>query len=78
MIVENKTHGLGVETNFDFKYIPDFYTSTTQERIDETGLTEPGIERRNLRTLIIASTIVCIASWYGVKMTLRGLYTLVK
>ena len=78
VIVENKTHGLGAETNFDFKYIPDFHTSTKEEAVEETGLTEHGIERRNLRTLVIASTIVCIISWYGVKMTLKGLYTLIK
>jgi len=78
VIVENKTHGLGAETNFDFKYIPDFHTSTKQEEIEETGLTEPGIERRNLRILIIASTIVCIISWYGVKMTIEGLYALIR
>lgn len=77
-IVESKTHGLGAETNFDFKYIPDFHTSTKQERIEETCMTGPGIERRNLRTLIIASTIVCMASWYGVMMTLKGLYALVR
>jgi hypothetical protein len=76
--VENKTHGLGAETNFDFKYIPDFHTSTKREEVGETGLAEPGIERRNLRTLIIASTIVCIVSWYGVKMTLKGLHALMK
>jgi hypothetical protein len=78
VIVENKTHGLGAETNFDFKYIPDFQTSTRQEEIEGTGLAEPGIERRNLRTLIIASTIVCITSWYVVKMMLHGLYALMK
>jgi predicted secreted protein len=76
--VENKTHGLGAETCFDFKYIPDFHTSTILEGLEETGPMEPGIERRNLRTLIIASTIVSIASWYGVKMALKGLYALVR
>lgn len=76
MIVENKTHGLGAETNFDFKYIPDFHLSTKQEEIEETGLAEPGIERRNLRTLIIVSTIVCITFWYGIKITLKGLNAL--
>jgi hypothetical protein len=74
--VENKAHGLGAETNFDFKYIPDFYTSTKQEGLAESGLTQPGIERRNLTALIIASTFICIASWYGVKMALKGLNAL--
>ena len=78
VIVENKTHGLGAETNFDFKYIPDFHTTTEQEAVEEMGLAEPGIERRSLRALIIALTIVCIASWYGVYMTLKGLYTLIR
>ncbi len=76
--MENNTHGLGAETNFDFKYIPDFHISTKREVVEETGLAEPGIERRNLRILIIATTILCITLWYGVKMTLKMLYALVR
>jgi hypothetical protein len=55
--VENKEHGLGSETNFDFKYIPNFDTKT------ELGEYEPSsnprsVETRNLRTLVLASAVM--------------------
>jgi len=78
VIVENKTYGLGSETNFDFKYIPDFHTRTAQGELGETGLKEPGIERQNLKVLVIASTVVCILSWYGIKMTLKVIESMLR
>jgi hypothetical protein len=71
VILENKIHGLGAETNFDFKYIPDFSAGAAQGGMEETGATESGVELRNLKTLIVASATICIASWYGVKITLK-------
>lgn len=71
MIVENKVHGLGAETNFDFKYIPDFSAGTAQGEMEQVGATESGVELRNLKTLIVASATICIASWYVVKIALR-------
>jgi hypothetical protein len=75
--VEHKTYGLGAETDFDFKYIPDFHIHTKQEGFQEKNLSGHGVERRNLRALMIASTIVCIAAWLGVKMISKGLHALV-
>lgn len=69
VIVDNQKNGLGTETNFDFKYIPDFHT-TTDLHLGEEGLREPGIERRNLKTLVIASTVVGVVTWVGLKTTL--------
>lgn len=71
MIVENKVHGLGAETNFDFKYIPDFSAGTAQDEVEKVGTTESGVELRNLKTLIVASAAICIASWYVVRATLK-------
>jgi hypothetical protein len=68
VIVENKTHGLGEETNFDFKYIPNFDT-TTPKGENESGLKESGVERRNLRTLVIASAFMGIVSYFCLRST---------
>ncbi len=53
--MENKTHGLGEETVFDFKYIPNFSTTTELGKYEASKLQETSIERRNLRALIIAN-----------------------
>ena len=68
VIVENERHGLGKETNFDFKYVPSFHLTTEMGEMEASGWKEPGIERRNLRTLVIASTAVGVFTWLGVKV----------
>lgn len=70
MIVENKSHGgLGEETNFDFKYIPDFHHMTGKGEIQNSGLKQQGVERRNLKTLIIAAIVAGVVSWFSMKAT---------
>jgi hypothetical protein len=69
VIVENKVHGLGEETNFDFKYIPNFDTTETEMGEYVAGLKESGVERRNLRTLVIASVCIAVASYIGMRTT---------
>lgn len=69
MIVENKTHGLGAETNFEFKYIPNFDTATRQGEYEVSGIKEPGIERRNLKALVFASVFVGVISYVGTRTT---------
>ena len=70
IIVENKEHGLGTETNFDFKYIPNYdVTSTALGEYDGSGLQQPGIERRNFNTLILASAVLATVSYFGMKTT---------
>lgn len=71
VIIDNKTHGLGAETNFDFKYIPDFHSTTAPGEYEESGLKEPGIERRNLQTLLISTTVVGIVSWLGLRISMQ-------
>ena len=68
MIVENKAHGLGEETNFDFKYIPNFDTRTSMGEY-VSGLEESGVERRNLRALVIASTVFGFSLYFCAKTT---------
>lgn len=74
--MENKVHGLGGETDFNFKYIPDFSAGTAQGEMEEVGTIESGVELRNLKTLVVASTTICIASWYVVKVALKMGYWL--
>lgn len=71
MIVQNK-YGLGQESVFEFKYIPEFHTTTEMDEAEEVGVKQPGIERRNLKTLIIAIAIVLTLSWLGFITSLRS------
>ncbi|KAE9375734.1 hypothetical protein N431DRAFT_543207 [Stipitochalara longipes BDJ] len=70
VIVENKAHGLGEETNFEFKYIPNFDTTTSMGEY-VFGLKESGVERRNLRALCMGSAVLGIVSYFCLQTTLR-------
>ncbi|KAI9718226.1 MAG: hypothetical protein M1812_004216 [Candelaria pacifica] len=69
LIVEHK-HGLGGEiSNFEFKYIPDFTITTQMEESEKIGLNkQAGIERRNLKTLVVAVGFVSVATWCSIKV----------
>jgi len=68
IIVEGKS-GLGQETLFDFKYIPDFHVTTARGGDEQTGIKEAGIERRNLNTLLIATGCLMATVYIGSKAT---------
>lgn len=70
MIVENK-NGLGQESVFEFKYVPEFSTRTEKGESEETGVKQPGIERRNLKTLIIAMVVLGGIGWFSAQIALR-------
>ncbi|KAI9885090.1 MAG: hypothetical protein M1823_003101 [Watsoniomyces obsoletus] len=72
MIVEHK-NGLGKESVFEFKYIPEFSTRTEKGEGEETGVKQPGIERRNLKTLIIAMIVLGVLGWFGAQIALNML-----
>jgi len=67
--VENKTHGLGEETDFDFKYIPNYSTTTELGEYEVSHRKETSIERRNLRTLVVFSAVVGLFSYVGMRTT---------
>lgn len=71
IIVENK-HGLGEESVFDFKYVPDYHVRTDKEDAGLSGVEQPGIERRNLKALIYAVGAVAIVT-YGVSKAVSGI-----
>lgn len=76
MIVNHPTHGLGTESDFEFKYIPQFDTTTTTEHDAKevssalARLKVGGVERRNLKALIYAGIAVGVMVFVGVKVTL--------
>lgn len=69
MIVESHAHGLGQETSFEFKYIPQFDTTTLLGEVEASGMAgRVGIEKRNLRTLVIASVVLGVGIWACVRV----------
>jgi hypothetical protein len=56
-IVKSKSMGLGAETDFKFKYVPEYDTTTligTYELSEKEKGMSSYMERRSLRTLLIA------------------------
>jgi hypothetical protein len=70
VIVEGK-HGLGEQTVFDFKYIPDYHVTTDRGSNEHVGLKGPGIERRNLTAFVIALACTGVATYCGVTIAAR-------
>jgi hypothetical protein len=69
VIVENKTYGLGKETTFDFKHIPNLDTTTSMGEY-VSGLQDSGVERRNLKALVMGSAFMGLISFLLVKTSL--------
>jgi hypothetical protein len=73
VFVNGSSHGLGGETVFEFKYIPQYDTTTTTEREAKEAYTalerlkKRGVEWRNLQTLVIATVSVIAAGYVGVR-----------
>lgn len=67
VIVENES-GLGQETTFDFKYIPDLSKSTQREDAPTTGVKAQGIERRNLQALMVGCGLIGLGAYLGLKV----------
>ncbi|KAF2199162.1 hypothetical protein GQ43DRAFT_457344 [Delitschia confertaspora ATCC 74209] len=69
VIVDSKYGLAGTETLFDFKYVPQYETVTdmgTPKEIKVRG--GASVERRNLRALGIAVSMLGIGTWIGVKL----------
>lgn len=79
VFVNGSLHGLGGETVFEFKYIPQFDTTTKTEREAKEAYTalerlqKRGVEWRNLQTLVIATVGMVAIGYLGVKTTV-GLF----
>jgi hypothetical protein len=73
-IVQNKDFGLGVETDFDFKYIPSYNLGTSGGHHEKSGLMVKGVERRNLITLVLGGVFasgICLVWARGVMGMIR-------
>ncbi len=68
IIVESKYGLAGTETLFDFKYVPEFSTITEMNEGKEVRPKMRGVERRNLKTLLIAVGVLGVVAWCGVKV----------
>jgi hypothetical protein len=65
LIVENTSHGLGKETNFEFQYIPSFNKTTEDLGVyEDTGI-KGGVERRNFVTFCMGTAVLGIAGYIG-------------
>ena len=67
MIIQNE-HGLGQESVFEFKYIPEFHTTTELGESEEVGLKQLGVERRNLKTLIVAILVMFTVIYFSIRV----------
>ncbi|KAI0973129.1 hypothetical protein F4678DRAFT_428021 [Xylaria arbuscula] len=61
--------GLGYESKFVFKYLPQYDKMSTERGVvtAQAGVHKPGLERVALLSLITFSTLVSICVWYGYK-----------
>ncbi|CZR52773.1 uncharacterized protein PAC_02650 [Phialocephala subalpina] len=69
IIVHNKDHGLGKETVFDFKYIPSLDITGTEMGEYVPGTQKSAVERRNLRTLVVAGAVMGCLSYIGLRVS---------
>ncbi|KAF2447066.1 hypothetical protein P171DRAFT_409430 [Karstenula rhodostoma CBS 690.94] len=68
-VIVNAKYGLaGIETTFDFKYVPEYDTVTDMGKPREIKLKSSGVETRNLRTLGIFFGVVGIGAYVGIKV----------
>ncbi len=71
IIVESKYGLQGTETVFDFKYVPEFTTITELgESHEELGKRPAGIERRNLKALLIALLCIGLLMWCSLRIAM--------
>lgn len=68
VIIESKG-GLGAETTFDFKYIPELSKRTQMEDLDEGGLKQSGVERRNLQVFVIGCGLLGVCAYLSLRVT---------
>ena len=69
IIVESKYGLAGTETLFDFKYVPEYSTITEMGDSAQDAQKYSGIERRNLKALVMALGVFGLASWCTLKLT---------
>ncbi|KAL9592857.1 MAG: hypothetical protein Q9219_007717, partial [cf. Caloplaca sp. 3 TL-2023] len=65
IIIEDK-HGLGQESMFEFKYVPNLSKTTKLERSSSNTIQKNAVEKRNLRAFVLGCATICLASWLAI------------
>ncbi|KAI1347765.1 hypothetical protein F5Y01DRAFT_329190 [Xylaria sp. FL0043] len=71
VLLEDKSKGgLGYETRFLFKHIPEFSKISTERGVatPRSGVRKPGLERTALLSLVMFSMLAGACVWYGYKI----------
>lgn len=58
----------GEETKFDFKYVPEYSTITEMGECMEEKATSSYVERRNLKTVVIAVGVMSVGAFVAFKV----------
>ncbi|KAF2792789.1 hypothetical protein K505DRAFT_307059 [Melanomma pulvis-pyrius CBS 109.77] len=67
--VEAKWGLAGIETNFDFKFVPEYHTITDMGKIHEIKPRKwRSVERRNLKALVMFLGVMGIGAWASIKI----------
>lgn len=67
--IEAKWGLAGIETNFDFKYVPEYDTITDMGKIHEIKLRRSrSVETRNLKALMMFLGVMGIGAWASIKV----------
>jgi hypothetical protein len=69
VIVEAKSGLGGIETTFDFKYVPEYETVTEMGGPKDIELRSNSVERRNLKALGICVGVLGLGAWVSLKIT---------
>lgn len=65
LAVHNKEIGLGTETNFDFKYVPQLGRTTELGQPENSRLRIGAPERQGLTALMLVAALVAAVAWSG-------------
>lgn len=75
MIVESKT-GLGEETVFEFKHIPDLSKTTKMEGALSKNTNQRAVERRNLRAFLVGCLVILVLVGFGLRLAMKVFWTM--
>ena len=67
-VIINQKTGLGEESTFEFKYIPDLSRKTQTDDALEPGAKHNGIEQRDLQALGIGCSLIALVGFFCLKI----------
>ena len=63
VIVKSQSGLQGVESTFEFKYVPEYSTITEMGQCEEEKASFSHVERRNLKSFLLGVGVMGIGSW---------------